>query len=231
MTQEEYKAKFKEDNAVGWDAIDTALAKIYDKSKERHYASRLPARIGGEDHLDGVSIFDCDEQAFHRHIISFGMSELYYEPESAGKDFSRWGFEFTMRVVPFALDRDGKNPDGSVAKNEPYWVNNVMLNLARYVDKSGKWFEAYHFIPANSPIRLDTDTKLVGFAFAPDPVLGSIDTPNGGVDFLQMVGITQSELDWLLQDPKTTRVKQLIDKMRTDNPLLITDLTRVKEYA
>ena len=131
MTQEEYKAKFKEDDAVGWDAIDTALAKIYDKSKERHYASTLPARIGGEDHLDGVSIFDCDEQTFHRHIISFGMSELYYELGSAEKDFSRWGFEFTMRVVPFALDRDGKNPDGSVAKNEPYWVNNVMLNLAR----------------------------------------------------------------------------------------------------
>lgn len=118
-----------------------------------------------------------------------------------------------------------------MAKNEPYWVNNVMLNLARYVDKSGKWFEAYHFIPANSPIRLDTNTELTGFAFAPDPVLGSIDTPNGRVDFLQMVGITQRELDWLLQDPKTMRVKQLIDKMRADDPLLITDLTRVREYA
>ena len=56
MTQEEYKAKFKEDDAVGWDAIDTALAKIYDKGKERHYASTLPARIGGEDHLAYLTV-------------------------------------------------------------------------------------------------------------------------------------------------------------------------------
>lgn len=30
MTQEEYKAKFSEDDAPGWDAIEGALGKIYD---------------------------------------------------------------------------------------------------------------------------------------------------------------------------------------------------------
>ena len=86
-------------------------------------------------------------------------------------------------------------------------------------------------MPANSPIRLNTDTKLVGVAFAPDPVLGGIDTPNGRVEFLQMVGITQRELDWLREDPSVGRVERLINMMRKDNPLLITDLKREKEYV
>lgn len=86
-------------------------------------------------------------------------------------------------------------------------------------------------MPANSSIRLDTDTKLVGVAFAPDPVLGGIDTPNGRVEFLQMVGITQRELDWLREDPSVGRVERLINMMRKDNPLLITDLKREKEYV
>ena len=46
-----------------------------------------------------------------------------------------------------------------------------------------------------------------------------------------MVGITQRELDWLHEDPTTGRVERLIDMMREDNPLLITDLKRQKEYV
>ena len=64
-----------------------------------------------------------------------------------------------------------------------------------------------------------------------DPKLPAIDTPNGKVDFLQMVGLTQSELDWLWQEPSTARCKELIDKMRVDNPLLITDLARTRSYV
>ena len=181
--------------------------------------------------MAGVSIFDCEDSAFHRHIVSFGMSELYYDPQSAQEEFSGWGFEFSMRVAPFADDPDSDLGNGGVAPNEPFWVISVMQNLAKYVHTSKKWFEAYHFMPANSPIRLDTDTKLVGVAFAPDPVLGGIGTPNGRVEFLQMVGITQRELDWLREDPTTQRVERLIDMMRKDNPLLITDLKREKEYV
>ena len=78
---------------------------------------------------------------------------------------------------------------------------------------------------------MESDTKLVGIAFAPDPQLGTIETPNGEVAFLQMVGITQQELDWLWQEPNTSRVEELINKMREDNPLLITDLKREKSYV
>ena len=154
------------------------------------------------------------------------MSELYYSPESSENDFSGWGFEFTFRIVPFEGDEDIEG-----AKNEPNWAIGLMQNLARYVFESEKSFEAYHFIPANGPIRLETDTKMVAIAFVPDPQLGTIDTPHGEVAFLQMVGLTQEEYNWLLQDPSTDRVEQLIDKMREDNPLLITDLNRTESYV
>ena len=46
-----------------------------------------------------------------------------------------------------------------------------------------------------------------------------------------MVGITQRELGWLRKDPTTQCVERLINMMREDNPLLITDLKRTKEYV
>ena len=46
-----------------------------------------------------------------------------------------------------------------------------------------------------------------------------------------MVGITKRELGWLREDPTTQCVERLINMMREDNPLLITDLKRTKEYA
>jgi len=136
-----------------------------------------------------------------------------------------------MRIVPFADDPDSKSGDDTVVPYEPFWAISLMQNLAKYVYNSKKWFEAYHFIPTNSPLRLNTDTKLVSVAFAPDPVPGGIDTSNGRVELLQMVGITQRELDWLHENQTTQRVEQLIDMMRKDNSLLITDLKRQKEYV
>lgn len=154
------------------------------------------------------------------------MTETEYRAQFNEDQAVGWGFEFTARIAPCAEDETYNG-----AEHEPMWVINVMNNLGRYVFESGNCFDSYHFIPTNSPIRLDSDTALVGFAFAPDPKLPTLATPNGEVQFLQLVGLTQSELDWLWQDPTRTRCSELIDKMRTDNPLLITDLRRSKSYV
>ena len=144
------------------------------------------------------------------------MSELYYDPQSAQEEFSGWGFEFSMRVAPFADDPDSDLGDGNAAPNEPFWVISVMQNLAKYVHTSKKWFEAYHFMPANSPIRLDTNTKLVGVAFALDPLLCGIDTPNGRVEFLQMVGPHAARARLAALEPDYAARKRLIDMTRKD---------------
>ncbi|MDO5045085.1 suppressor of fused domain protein, partial [Campylobacter sp.] len=232
-TIEEYKAKFNEDEAApGWDAIDLSLNKIYGERKPRHYGTILKYMLGGKDPLDGISVYDCDDQDFHRHIVSYGMSSLYYDLQSVGGDFSGWGFEFTMRVKPFEMDPDAddsnKSEDG---RNEPFWAMNLMQNLARYVYSSKKWFEEYHFIPTNGPIRSQTDTALTAIIFVPDLKLRTIDTPHGSVAFLQMFGITDTEYQWLLKDPTTKRVKELADVIAKDNPMFITDLARKISYV
>jgi hypothetical protein len=215
MTLDEYKQVFEEDDAVGWLSLDEALGKLYPDQEPRHYAPPLHYRLGGDDPLDGTSIYDSNAQEPHLHIVSYGMSELYYNEESVGNDFSKWGFEFTFRLRPFAAD-----------KADPTWVIQMMNNIARYVNKSGKWFEEYHFVPAKGPIRLDTETDIVGLAFVLDPELGKITTPHGEVAFLQMVGLTAGELEMLYKNPTTDAVKELLTSLQADNPLLITDLLR-----
>lgn len=217
MTKKEYRALFEEDQAVGWQAIDSKIKEVYSTQNPRHYAPPLNYVLGGRDPLDGVNIFDSHEQQFHRHFIGYGMSELYYNEDMASNEFSKWGFEFTFRLKPFDED-----------EQDPVWVIEVMNNLARYVYESGKVFEEYQFIPANGPIRTQTKSNvdIVGVAFVLDPELGTIKTPHGKVSFLQMVGLTSSEVDRLKENPTTSNVKALLDELRKDNPLLITDLTR-----
>lgn len=218
MTQKEYKNIFDEEDAVGWLEIDKVVEGIYGDQKPRHYAPPLHYMVGGEDPLDGVSIYDSQKDMFHRHLVSYGMSELYYNEEAAGGEFSKWGFEFTFRLKPF--DEDG---------DDPTWVVNLMNNLARYVIKSGKWFEEYHVIPANGPIRLNStaEINIVGVAFVSDPELGKIQTPHGEVSFLQMVGLTANEMNRITSASSAyDEVKKVLDEMKTTNPLMITDLLR-----
>lgn len=216
MKLKEFKQLYDEDSAPGWEAVDKQLNKVYPKVEPRFYGTVLHYNFGGEDPIDGTSIYDSKKQLFHRHFVTYGMSELYYNEEAVGGDFSKWGFEFTFRLVPFAADGD----------EDPMWAINMMNNLARYVYESGNWFEVNHFIPTNSPIRLDCDSDIVGIAFAEDAELGKIETPYGEVTFLQIVGITSKELERLQANPKKDEVAKLLDELRKDNPLLLTDLTR-----
>ncbi|RZJ71816.1 suppressor of fused domain protein [Flavobacterium sp.] len=217
MDKNAYEKTFTEDDAVGWLAIDAALEKIYGEKESRHYGPLCGVHFvaGGTDPIDGASIYDSEKQEFHHHIVSYGMSELYYDPEKAEGEFSKWGFEFTMRIKPFEDD-----------KTDPLWAVQVMNNLARYVYDSGKWFEENHFIPANGPIRLNTETEITGLVFAQDPELGKIETPHGEVSFLQLVGITSNEVERLKANRTQDEVAKLIAELRVGNPLLITDLGR-----
>lgn len=215
MTKEEYKSQFSEEEAVGWFYLDQCLGTVYGKQEPRHYAAEVPYVIGGKDPLDGVSIYNSEEQFLHYHLVSYGMSELYYDEELVGGDYSKWGMEFSFRLKPFEGD-----------EGDPFWAIEVMNNLARYVFETETWFEENHFVPVNECIRLDTNSDIVGLIFVRDPELGKINTPHGEVTYLQMVGITSKELEILMANPTLEAVQQLAETLQKDNPLLITDLNR-----
>ena len=216
MNLSEYRDQYGEqgNSAPGWDAITARLGAIYGAQEPRHWGTILKAMVGGPDPLDGISAYECrNGERDHLHFCTFGYSELYYNEEAVGKEFSRFGFEMTFRLASPLPPQE-----------EPLWVCNLFQNLARYVFKSGKWFEAYHWIPANGPIRVDYPTDIVGLAFVIDPALPTVDSPHGRVEFIQAFGITTEELSHLKAGTRSCR--EIVEGHRLGNPMLVTDLDR-----
>lgn len=214
MTQENYKNQFSEDQSVGWEAIDVALELVYPEQEPKHYAPNLPAMLGGEDPLNGISVYKSNVQEPHYHFVTYGFSELFYNEESANAEFSGFGFELTFRLKQVSDDENIS------------WVLNFLQNIAKYVFKTGNWFEPYHLFPANGPIRLDYDTEIVAVSFVEDKELGTIETPNGKVQFLQLVGITASEYEMLKQKASLEAIEKFMNNYELQNPYCITDLDR-----
>lgn len=214
MTTEEYRKQFTEDDAVGWECIDRELEKIYPGQEPLHFAPPLHYAVGGNDPLDGISVYRSEKQEKHFHFVTYGFSELYYSEKSTGGEFSKFGFELTFRLK---MEKEDDNI---------HWVCNLLQNLARYVFQSGKWFEEYHLIPANGPIRIGYDTDITALSFTLDPEFGKINTPHGEVSFLQIVGLTTDEFKQLEQNPVPSETEKTVDRLRQNNGLLITDLRR-----
>jgi Suppressor of fused protein (SUFU) len=213
MTLEEYKKEFTEDDAVGWLEIDKQFDRLYPNQEPKHFAPAISYMLGGEHPLDGVSIYESKKQTDHFHFVTYGFSELYYNEEKLDSEYSKWGFELTFRLKPFADDTEN-----------PGWAVALLQNIAKYVFSSGNWFEEFHYMPANGPIRLDTETEITGLLFVTDPEIEKIETPHGEVTFLQIVGITTAEFDAIKEGRRT--VEEVVNELKENNPLLITDLTR-----
>jgi suppressor of fused protein SUFU len=152
MNLSEYKKLYKIDEATpGWDAINSRLDALYKDQEPKHWGTLIKHMLGGPDPLDGISAYQSKAGGIdHLHFCSYGLTSLYYDEEAVGGDFSRFGFELTFRLASPLPPAE-----------EPIWACNLMQNLARYVFDSGKWFEEYHWIPANGPIRADYETDLV----------------------------------------------------------------------
>lgn len=193
----------------GWQAIDEALDGLYNGVEPKHWGAIVPYALGGPDPLTGLSAYQSGEQSEVWHFVTHGFSDLH-EKESEDPDVSGFGFELTFRLRTSNLDDDAP------------WVWNFLQNLARYVFETGRTFGPGHTMPLNGPIRSDSDTKIVAITFILDPELGAIATPHGGVSFLQVVGLTQDELDATLY----WNARSFAELIRESNPLLVTDLAR-----
>lgn len=79
-----------------------------------------------------------------------------------------------------------------------------------------------HILPLNGPLRLDCDTQLTGIVFILDPQLAEQDTAHGKVKFLQMVAVSDDELNELLNT--NISVEEIVQRQQKNNPLLLTDL-------
>lgn len=199
-----------DEGGAGWLAIDHAMLQLYPTQDDPlHYAPELLPPLGGDTYIFGISAYQAEEP-LHWHLVTYGFSELYAK-EWNDPEVSGWGFELTMRLP---RDSDEEEP--------PTFALDFMLNLGRYVYRSGNPLGSGHTMDLQKPLSLGNETKLQAAAFFTDPQLGEIATPHGAVEFVQVVGITKDEYeacsDW--------QTSQVLEILRETNPLLLTDVDR-----
>ncbi|MES2015927.1 MAG: suppressor of fused domain protein [Pseudomonadota bacterium] len=196
--------------APGRDALVHALAALYKERKPRQFDNPNLLNADGEDPLDAICVWQRAEPVPHWHYVTLGFSELY--AKRTGNPFiSGFGFELTFRLA------------SEVGASEPpIWPMHLLQSLARYVFKSGNGFHAGHRLSTNGPISLGSPTALCALGFAFDPELPAIDTPNGHLAFLQVIGLTDDE-ERAAQQWDT---RKLLDLLLPAMPLWITDLRR-----
>ena len=218
MTKQEYIKKMQEDEewSPGWDAIDKQFDALYPGVKPYHYATNIECRamFGGNEYLDGFSIYDTGKG--YMHIVTYGMSELYADENAFGEEWSKWGYEMTLKLK-------AKTPD------ECLWAVNVLSNLARYTFQSEKYFTAGDFIPGNGQsLHIGVESQITGLVVIGDTSVDTIETLHGKVEFLQLFGITADEANALRND--YTNFDILINRIKEDNPECVINMGRTKSY-
>lgn len=202
--------KIEEITPKGWDAITEIFEKVYPGQKRPlHYTTKLPWELGGNDPLQGISVYDGGD---YYHFVSYGLSDLYDKSNKDDK-YSGYGMEFTLKLKKKKykdLDKELKNIAG------------IFQQLARTTFTRGELYKPFEYIYTGQTVGIDFEqkSKLTGFITILDEEVGSIDTPNGIVDFVELIGVHNSELERLL-DKKTT-VKELYKLLGSD----ITDYNR-----
>lgn len=218
MTKEEFLKKMEEDSewAPGWDVIDNEFSRLYPLQEPKHYGTNMAARaiFGGNQYLDGYSIYDSSKG--YKHIVTFGMTELYADADAFGGEWNRWGYEMTMKL------KEEKAEDC-------LWALDMLSNLAYYTYTQESFFEPLQYIAGNgSSLNKNKESEITALITVSDTEAQGQDTIYGRTEFIQLVGITQKELEEIQKD--TDNIAVLVERMKADNPDLVTDMSRTKSY-
>lgn len=191
-------------NAQGWDAITKECERIYpNQTNPKHYGTLINWNLGGNDPLEGISIYDGGD---YWHFVTYGLSELY-EKESNNQDISGYGMEFTLK-----LKKDNYEDEEAEIK----CICGILQAIARITFTKGELFKAYEYLYTGQTTGIDTkmQSNITGFITIPDNNFNSINTPNGTVDFVEFIGVTNDELLAIMN--KKLDVKTLYEKLDSD---------------
>jgi hypothetical protein len=198
----------EDDQAIGWDSITNAFVNIYPQQEEPlHFGTLLKWSLGGNDPLDGISVYDGGE---YYHFVTYGFSELY-EKESENQEYSGYGFELTIKLKKSAR----------VDEQELQSMAGILQTLAQYVFAENVVFRPYEHIYTGQENGMDSagTSAITGFITVPDQA-GTMDTPNGKLEFVQLIGMTDRELQAVMNKEYT--VEELYHQLGHD----VTDYDR-----
>ena len=219
MTKEEFLKCMQEDEnySPGWQAIDDAFEKLYPGQKPDHFGTLITSRamFGGEEFLDGFSVYTSPKG--YKHLVTYGMTVLYGDEEAFGGEWNGWGYEMTMKLREDSTE-------------SCKWAIDMMSNLARYTYKTERFFEPNQFVKGNgTSLHIGEDSMITALLIVSDTEAETQMSVYGKTEFLQLVGITESEIQAIIDD--ISNVKKLIELMKADgNEDLVTDMRRTKSY-
>ena len=198
------KEEHQDPGSPGWDAIQAALDALHPSQEPRHVGYVPGLHLGSG--LQGCSAYLCDG---HWHYATFGLSELWAKEDGSDPQVSGWGYELTMRVR------------GAVGE-APGWPFGLLETIARHTRDHVHPFAIGDRLDPGGPITGTAGTRLVAVAFTRDRSLDPITTPNGRLEFRQLVGITREELE----EMKASSTDAVLARLSEDDPLLVTDPER-----
>ena len=187
----------------GWKAIEAACLKMYPgQTNPKHYGTIISWRFGGNDPLDGISIYDGGD---YYHFVTFGLSEIY-EKESENKEYSGFGFELTVKLKKDGLDDEESSIRGMCG---------ILQAIARLTFNNGEIFRPDEYIYTGKTTGMDPAGKslITGFITQLDS-LGEIESPNGKPQFVELIGVTDAELKAIID--KKLKGKELYERLGSD---------------
>lgn len=195
---------------VGWNAIESEFLKFYPgQTNPKHYGALIKWKFGGPDPLDGISVYDAGE---YWHFVTFGLSELY-EKESENKEISGFGLEFTYKLKKGCYEDEEAEIKSTCG---------LLQQIARIIVVDKEMIKSFEYLYTGQTDGVDAagESKITGFITVLDTTVGSVNTPNGHVDFVELIGVTDKELIAIMN--KETSVRELYEKLGTD----VTDYRR-----
>lgn len=95
-------------------------------------------------------------------------------------------------------------------------ICNILSDIAKITFTEGEIFDVYEYVYTGQTQGIDSQGKsnITGFITIPDSSLKSIDTPNGKVDFVEFIGVTNDEI--LAVKNKEMDVRTLYYKIGND---------------
>lgn len=184
------------EETAGWDAIEREFLRVYPgQDNPKHYATIIKWIFGGNDPLDGISVYD---GGGFWHFVSFGLTEIYGK-ETENRYISGYGYELT-----FKLKKDEYEDEEAEIRN----VCGILQSIARLVFTKGEFFRTNEFIYTGQKTGIDSrqESNLTGFIIVQDPAVETISTPNGRVEFLELIGMTDAELKSLSDVASVERI-------------------------
>lgn len=189
----------------GSDALDRVLA--------QHFPGVTPYVVlmtsAEPDGFEAIKIVR-DGQGRFWCYLTYGISDLA-EKRGTHPALSGLGYELILRAP---ADTESSPPD---------WPVPLLNNLARYLRPKRYALADSEPILFSESLTVDPPSSLTAVMFAQDVQFGhGIDTPNGYVQFLQVVGITQDEGIYQAAFGRA----MLLEKLTPSNPFLLTILDR-----